>query len=166
MKKAFTLIELIFVIVIIGLLAAVALPKFMTVTENAKIKPLHEVANQVVNKSTSRYQLIQDASIQNAINNDPDLKKTLANLVSNVDKHFKWDANDSVFQVTYDTNKTATSNTVDTTNTTIDNNTTTDVLCAKVERIAIQVPVTADANVTRYEYNVTEFNASCITAAP
>ncbi|MEO1928125.1 MAG: prepilin-type N-terminal cleavage/methylation domain-containing protein [Nautiliaceae bacterium] len=35
MKKAFTLIELIFVIVIIGLLAAVAIPKFQNLRQNA-----------------------------------------------------------------------------------------------------------------------------------
>jgi len=35
MKKAFTMIELIFVIVIIGILAAVAIPKFSSTTEEA-----------------------------------------------------------------------------------------------------------------------------------
>ena len=37
MKKAFTLIELIFVIVIIGVLSAVAIPKFTHLSSNAKI---------------------------------------------------------------------------------------------------------------------------------
>ena len=36
MKKAFTLIELIFVIVIIGLLAAVAVPKFLNLKQSAE----------------------------------------------------------------------------------------------------------------------------------
>ena len=36
MKKAFTMIELIFVIVILGILAAVALPKFVGVAEQAR----------------------------------------------------------------------------------------------------------------------------------
>jgi len=37
LKKAFTLIELIFVIVIIGVLSAVAIPKFSHLSSNAKI---------------------------------------------------------------------------------------------------------------------------------
>ena len=37
LKKAFTLIELIFTIVIIGVLAAVAVPKFSGLTDNSKI---------------------------------------------------------------------------------------------------------------------------------
>ena len=37
MKKAFTLVEIIFVIVIIGVLATVAIPQFTNLTDNAKI---------------------------------------------------------------------------------------------------------------------------------
>jgi len=52
MQKAFTLIELIFVIVIIGVLSAVAIPKFMHLKENAEvstmIKTTHDIVKQAV----------------------------------------------------------------------------------------------------------------------
>ncbi len=47
MKKAFTLVELIFVIVIIGVLAAVAVPKFTNLTDNAKISAELSTASAV-----------------------------------------------------------------------------------------------------------------------
>jgi len=47
MKKAFTLIELIFVIVIIGFLASVAVPKFMNLTTHAKKSAVKSVVTSV-----------------------------------------------------------------------------------------------------------------------
>ena len=47
MKKAFTLIELIFVIVIIGLLASIALPHFKNLTTHAKDSGVKSVVTSV-----------------------------------------------------------------------------------------------------------------------
>jgi prepilin-type N-terminal cleavage/methylation domain-containing protein len=47
MKRAFTLIEMIFVIVIIGLLAAVAIPKLLHLKQNAEAAPLLEVLSDI-----------------------------------------------------------------------------------------------------------------------
>jgi general secretion pathway protein G len=47
MKKSFTLIELIFVIVIIGLLASVAVPKFTNLTKHAKDSAIKSVITSV-----------------------------------------------------------------------------------------------------------------------
>ena len=61
MKKAFTLIELIFVIVIIGLLAAVAVPKFLNLKQNAEannvIKITVDAAQQAVESATNMQDL-------------------------------------------------------------------------------------------------------------
>jgi len=49
MKKSFTLIELIFVVVIIGLLASFAIPKFTNLTTNAKKSAFKSVITSVQN---------------------------------------------------------------------------------------------------------------------
>ena len=57
MKRAFTLIELIFVIVIIGLLSAVAVPKFLNLKQNAEannvVKTTVDAAQQAVEAATN-----------------------------------------------------------------------------------------------------------------
>jgi prepilin-type N-terminal cleavage/methylation domain-containing protein len=68
MKKAFTLIELIFVIVIIGLLAAVAVPKFLNLKQNAEsksvIKTTVDGAQQAAEAAVNHSDLEDETSFQ------------------------------------------------------------------------------------------------------
>ena len=50
MKKAFTMIELIFVIVILGILAAVAIPKMMATRSDAKISAISQEASNIISE--------------------------------------------------------------------------------------------------------------------
>ena len=55
MKKAFTLLELIFVIVVLGILASVAIPKLMTTTSSAKVSSLKQDIRTVTSSVQSYY---------------------------------------------------------------------------------------------------------------
>ncbi|HED4742345.1 TPA: prepilin-type N-terminal cleavage/methylation domain-containing protein [Campylobacter jejuni] len=77
MKKAFTILELVFVIVILGILAAIALPKFSSSRDEA------EVSKSLNNLKT----LINDISIYALKNSHLSSIKTMSNVsgVENVD---------------------------------------------------------------------------------
>jgi general secretion pathway protein G len=67
MKRAgFTMIELIFVIVILGILAAVAIPKLAATRDDAKIAAMATNVNQIVSDATAHYTAQGDLNVSNA----------------------------------------------------------------------------------------------------
>ena len=67
MKKAFTMVELVFVIVIIGILSAVAIPKLAPIVSNAKDAKAKSTVASVRNAiATQKQKLVLQGKYHNA----------------------------------------------------------------------------------------------------
>jgi general secretion pathway protein G len=144
-KSGFTLIELIFVIVIIGALAAIAVPKFLTTKKNAETANLPIIGNQIVQKATEQYSLVKEDNLTKIVQEDTDLNETLdpndGKLVNT--GIFATDMNDSAVEVNY---------------TKADGNTT---LCLRVIKQNKSVRVNKDTNITSTEFKISDLNTTC-----
>ena len=139
----FTLVELIFVIVIIGLLAAVAVPKFLATKKRAETANFPEVANQIVTKANEQYSLVGTHDLKGIITRDTDLKRYVGDINDSSEFNVS-DINSSGLKIVY-----------------MKSDGTVGKTCLEINASNDDVNISATKTVKAYNFIVKELNTSC-----
>ncbi|SGZ04932.1 Type II secretory pathway, pseudopilin [Moritella viscosa] len=86
-SKGFTLIELVIVIIILGILTATAIPKFIDISRDARISVLESIAGSMRSVSSSVH---MKGIIQNTPDTGPDSLRAIQTNLGPVDSWYKY----------------------------------------------------------------------------
>jgi len=118
MKKSFTMLELVFVIVIIGILAGIAIPKLWVTRDdavNVKVKTEVSTVRSAISNKYTKLVLAGNNScpdLEKSTSDDTLFENILTYPVSKQEGSLQWDGNGTDYNVTYN-NKTIHFNYID-----------------------------------------------------